>query len=608
MLWVFLGIFAAFLALPKVHDNRVLLWTFVTITGLLAAAILWLSRDVAAKGRILTYNFEPRAVHYVQFSMHSLIFAYWGWYWPEVYRHIPLILAQVAFSYVLNMLVGWWRRDNWTLGFGPIPIIFSTNLFMWFRDDWFYLQFLMVALGVFGKEFLTWQRDGRRVHIFNPSAFGLFCFSVMLLITHKTSITWGEQIALSFHSPPNMYLEIFCVGLVVQALFSVTLVTLCAAASLFALNLAYTRATGVYYFIDSTIPPAVFLGLHLLVTDPATSPKSTSGKIAFGAAYGGSVFGLYTLLGMLGMPTFYDKLLCVPPLNLTVKVLDFAGRKIDDWFRRLLQHAGALARVAAWNPKQANYAFMSIWILLFVTVSATGFLTHDHPGKSIDFWRNACEAGKHNACGTWSEILRGRCADGDREMCLTLGRLLEQGQRVARDPAESAKAYGKACDLGLVAACSSLGDSIKAGAASDLESTCAKKDGVGCFLLGFVYHRGLGVTADESKSFSYFHASCDAGFARGCGRLGESYLYGEGIAKDEGRALQAFEQACDANFGPACMNAAQLYSRGPDAIRSEVSARSRFQRACALGVRPACSVAEGVPVTKRVDLRGERGE
>ncbi len=89
--------------------------------------------------------------------MHSCVFAYWGWYWREVYHEIPLIAAQVFFLYVLDMLVCWFRRDNWILGFGPIPIIFSMNLFLWFRDDWFYLQFVMVAIIVFGKEFLKME-------------------------------------------------------------------------------------------------------------------------------------------------------------------------------------------------------------------------------------------------------------------------------------------------------------------------------------------------------------------------------------------------------------------------------------------------------------------
>ncbi len=67
-----------------------------------------------------------------------------------------------------------------------------------------------------------------------------------------------------------------------------------------------------------------FLGtLHKLVTDPATSPRKTFGReVIFGAAYGAGIFALVPMLEGLGAPVFYDKLLCVPLLNLTVRALD----------------------------------------------------------------------------------------------------------------------------------------------------------------------------------------------------------------------------------------------------------------------------------------------
>src|SRR5271165_4195957 len=146
-----------------------------------------------------------------------------------------------------------------------------------------------------------------------------------LLVTHSTHISWGDEISVSFQQPPYIYLEIFLLGLVVQALFSVTLVTLSAAATLYVMNLIFTHSTGLYFFVDTNIPAAVFLGLHLLVTDPATSPRKNLGKFVFGSMYGAGVFGLYWLLNWLGVPTFYDKLLVVPPLNLTVRALDRAS-------------------------------------------------------------------------------------------------------------------------------------------------------------------------------------------------------------------------------------------------------------------------------------------
>ena len=48
----------------------------------------------------------------------------------------------------------------------------------------------------------------------------------------------------------------------------------------------------------------------------------------FGMLYGIGVFALYTL-DLVGAPTFYDKLLCVPLLNLSVIVIDRMVRSID---------------------------------------------------------------------------------------------------------------------------------------------------------------------------------------------------------------------------------------------------------------------------------------
>src|SRR5271167_1596238 len=325
-------LFACFVFLPMVNSNARLAWSFLGAAGTLLVFLFFLRRQVARTGRSLQYEFLAKPVHYVQLTMHTCVYAYWGWYWREVYHQIPLIIAQIVFAYCFDMLVNWSRRDKWILGFGPFPIVLSTNLFLWFKPDWYFLQFLMLATGVCCKEFITWKRDGRRAHIFNPSGIALFIFSIGLIVAHATRITWGEEIAVSFDRPPYIYLEIFLLGLVVQALFSVPLVTLSAAAAFYFMNLIFTHYTGLYYFVDTNIPAAVFLGLHLLITDPATSPRKNFGKFVFGCMYGAGVFGLYWFLGLIGVPTFYDKLLCVPPLNLTVRALDRASMALESRF------------------------------------------------------------------------------------------------------------------------------------------------------------------------------------------------------------------------------------------------------------------------------------
>jgi TPR repeat protein/Na+-translocating ferredoxin:NAD+ oxidoreductase RnfD subunit len=587
------GVLVIFCFLPRAQDNPALRVSIgLAATALLLFAVL-LRQHVVASRRSLTVELLPRRVHYVQLVMHSCLYAYWGWYWREVYHYVPLILVQIIYAYALDMLLCWSRRDRWIAGFGPIPIILSTNLFLWFRDDWFFLQFVMISIGVVAKEFVTWQRDGRRTHIFNPSAVGLFLFSVVLIATHSTSITWGEQIAQTLHRPPNIYLEIFVLGLVVQALFSVTLVTLSAAAVLCLMNVIYTHATGVYQFIDSYIPVSVFIGLHLLVTDPATSPKSNSGKIIFGGLYGASVFGLYSLLTLLGAPRFYDKLLCVPPLNLSVRVLDWVGVPLDHWAAIFFQRLKAPRFVWGGSPRQTNFAFMSLWIVLFSAMMTTGFVEtgivgKSHPGADPAFWEKACDAHLHKACPTWVGMLNAECEQGGSSACLTMANVTNMGLAVPREPATAARGFGRACDLGESGACTAFRNFISNGGDQTLAHSCDRGDAYSCFYLATVLHLGQGLPQDEPRAIRVFEESCDRGYVRACGVLGEMYLLGQGIPVDGIRALKNFERSCAGHFGDSCVSAAMLYHRGVGGIQDEELSQRRFQQGCELGYEPAC--------------------
>ena len=244
----------------------------------------------------------PRPQHYIQTFCHSCVYAYWGYYWPPVYDFFPLLAGQLLFAYACDTLLAWSRGEDYQLGWGPFPIVFSTNLFLWFKDDFFYWQFLLIAIGFAGKAFVRWNREGKRVHIFNPSAFTLAIFSIVLLATGTTHLTWGQEIATTFTLGPRIYTVLFAIGLVVMSFFAITPVTAAAAVTLVGLSALYTSITGVPYFVDSDIPSAVFLGMHLLVTDPSTSPRTPLGRLVFGVLYGLGVFGLYSVLGVLGMP------------------------------------------------------------------------------------------------------------------------------------------------------------------------------------------------------------------------------------------------------------------------------------------------------------------
>jgi Na+-translocating ferredoxin:NAD+ oxidoreductase RnfD subunit len=437
--------------LPRVRASAPLMWSFWgAAAGLLAWQLLLAVRARREGARSLRVA-RPRAQHYVQSLCQLGVYAYWGWYWPPVYDFAPLLLGQLVFAYAFDLLLAWSRREDYLLGFGPFPIIFSTNLFLWFKDEWFSLQFALVAVGFLGKAFVRWERDGRRVHIFNPSAFTLAMFSLALLATGSTDITWGQEIATTFGLGPRIYTVLFTIGLVVMYFFAITPVTVSAAATLFGASALYTALTGVPYFVDSEIPAAVFLGLHLLVTDPSTSPRTPLGRAIFGVMYGLGVVVLYGLLGSVGLPTFYDKLLCVPLLNLAVPRIDLAVRAIGA--RPMLTRLGLDGPLG-----RANLAHMAAWVVFFGAMTGVGATDGLHRGDSLPFWEQACADDRPGACQRLLRIEASYCGDNAGWACNELGRHHLEGRLVAADQDRAFAYFSRACETRFQAGCVNLLD------------------------------------------------------------------------------------------------------------------------------------------------------
>ena len=444
---------------PRIQSNATLIWSFVAAAVFLAGWLTYLLSRANKEGHSYSLEVGLRPQHYIQACVQFSVYAYWGYHWelvPDsgirpVYDHALLMLGQIIFAYAFGMLLSWSRRQSYSLGFGPIPIIFSVNLFLWFRDDWFYMQFLMIALGFMGKEYIRWQRDGRSMHIFNPSAFALGLFSLVLILTNTTHLTWGQEIASTLTLAPNIYTFLFLIGLIVMYFFSITLVAGMAAISLFVLSTLYSVAAGVPYFLDSEIPAAVFLGLHLLVTDPSTSPRTALGKLIFGMLYGCGVFVLYTLLGALGAPTFYDKLLCVPLLNLSVIAIDRLVRSV---------RSEDLLNVwkGNWMNGRANLAHMVAWVVIFGSMSVLGKTDGQHTGDSLPFWQQACAESLPNACDRLLQLESTYCSDNAAWACNELGIKYRSGEIVEADRYIAATHFRRSCELKFKAACLNLLD------------------------------------------------------------------------------------------------------------------------------------------------------
>jgi hypothetical protein len=161
----------------------------------------------------------------------------------------------------------------------------------------------------------------------------------------------------------------------------------------------------------------------------------------FGVLYGASTIVLYQLLGMFGLPTFYDKLLQVPLLNLMV-------RRLDAWAER----------IAFAPPKPA---FAAAWAAAFAALSMWGGLNDHHPGQFLPFWRAACQQGRAYACPYLADLDLTYCGRGSAYACneaglmhVALARSGEDARRLTLS--DAAEPFERGCQLGLAAACDNL--------------------------------------------------------------------------------------------------------------------------------------------------------
>lgn len=455
-------VLASFLAVPSVRENPRLVCTFLLVAASLAAWTGWLWVFAGRRERPLTWHFVLRRPHWLQPLVQLSIYLYWGWSWPVVYGSAHFILAQIVFAYAFDMLLFWSRKEDYELGLGPLPIILSMNLFLWFKPDWFHWQFLLVAGAFGGKQLLRWQKDGRLQHIFNPSSFPLAIASLLLIATGTVDTTWGDTIVSTISQPLYMCWFLFAVSIPGQVLFGVTVVTMTAVLTTFALYLGYYAIFGTYYFYGP-IPVAIFLGMLLLVTDPATSPRTEPGKVIYGFLYGVSVFVIYGVLEVTHQTTFYEKLLFVPVLNLGVRWIDRVASSSR------LARLRIAKRWAARPARQRHLAWLAAWTAAFLCVVAFDGMGDTHPGNHLPFWERACGENRRNACQHLDRLEAGYCERGSGWACNELA--IRAFERPGSNPSATGRdlailrtvGFERSCALGFAAGCANRDSHGRAG-------------------------------------------------------------------------------------------------------------------------------------------------
>lgn len=345
-------------------------------------------------------NFRPRwgvtwnikFTHLLPIFLQGVIISYWGLYNHAVYPNVPGLLLVALFGFLFDALLGITMQRRWVINAGPVPIAFSTFLFVWFSTPQFFWFFVVMGIGLAGK--VLFVRDGRP--IFNPSALGTAVIAVLWMLLGKT--IHYQDIAFSLSLPPNMSETIFLVSLIPMLRLGLAPVTF--GATLFMSQVEHFPALfGSSLKLPEPIWPGWFLAVTLFVTDPATASRTPLGRFIYGV-FAGFVISLGALLLDLAYNMdFFAKVLLVPVANYCSHWFDYLGTTIES----------RLAGLTAWRPSPrfvkvgttALWAGLYLWILFTMdkTGEYTNALTHwenatphvyftDAPKPTIDFERS----------------------------------------------------------------------------------------------------------------------------------------------------------------------------------------------------------------------------
>jgi hypothetical protein len=315
-------------------------WVFAALAAW-TLVMWWRARS---RGELPTIDNQLRANHLIQGGFQFAILAYWAVHWTDLRMLGVGMLLQIAYCFWLDFILSWALFGNWRITVGPVPLVLSTNLFLLYIGSQFRFGFLVFAIAMLSKHFI--QRDGR--HLFNPSAFGIVCLSLLWIGDRLSPPSWGLVGTFGylptfdpFALAPNMTEWLFLLALLSQLRFPYVLITLGAFIGFAMPGIPDATPPG---FAD----PPIFIAVTFLITDPRTSPRTAFGRLLFGVAYALTArsldLGLTALVGSDGDA----KILAVPVINLMVPMLDRIGATLDTHAGLLLDPKHNRWHVLAW--------------------------------------------------------------------------------------------------------------------------------------------------------------------------------------------------------------------------------------------------------------------
>jgi hypothetical protein len=285
--------------------------------------------------------------HILPACLQTVLFTYWSTYWPEVLHHVPVIVVLLAYAYSFDLLLNWSLRRPYVPGLGPVPVVLSMNLFVWFPD--FGLAASAIAMALASKVFL----HSRGHHIFNPAVFGLTVVAVPCSLW--PDVFRYHDVSHQFDRPPYMEQLVFLLALIPQVRLGITPVAVGAVIGMLAPMMVVQALIG-YRGGPTPWWPAWLLATTLLAGDPATIPTTSIARLLFGLFLGVAFYVVSRAMLFTVETDFFAKIIPIAIANLLVPTFERAGRQL------LLRWPTALVTAG-------NRAYVVTWISFFAIVS-----------------------------------------------------------------------------------------------------------------------------------------------------------------------------------------------------------------------------------------------
>src|SRR5262249_9435545 len=158
--------------------------------------------------------------------------------------------------------------------------------------------------------------------------------------------------------------------------------------------------------------------------------------------------------------------------------------------------------------RRRNLAYMTVWTLVFVIMTAARGVGDRHRGQWIPFWQSACQQNRPGACDYLARMHEIYCRAASGWSCNELG-ILQADKASARPAAYASMQRG--CDLGFQPACANAAAIVSGG--TWVRGSPRFDD------LPIVLRGSKGPIGDRSVVSLYARA-CDQGWPDSCERIG----------------------------------------------------------------------------------------